>query len=882
MHLKNAKSNFGVAGIVIVLIVLSFLTFNNQQYVIVKEDLMQNIEAQNLGFSHLRTLVDTGEGQRAYSSLSKLKGVIGKIPEMIKYKLSGGTDFERIDIEIDFLEYAKILKDRERAIQDQILTNPTKVKSVLKFQGKDYKARVRLKGDLHHHWDSKLRLSLRVELKGGKNIFGFSNFSIHKPRERKHPYDYAFQSMVRDTGNLASVHKFAHIFVNGEDWGIMDIEEHMSKEFVEKQNKKSTILFRFSNEDLWRYGRDSKNPYRGYRLSDSNLYSRVYDKKTLQDEQNRKIYSYISKKTFTKDINLYDIEAFSNALITTLAWNNTHTLADTNSRYYFNPYTLKIEPVTADQGSWWTNEGSSHLEINEKYLQIITSDIFKENLPKNIERISKIVLEIDDYLSFNDSLFPVDIKKNTSFVKNQMKKIINNQKEYVLYPLTQKDINNRLENPSNVSFLQGMTVDLSSNQAPPSAEQASEFPEHIYIRHNFDGSLEIHNLIQDNVVIKNIYYDGMSVNSDNQIIITSYKTKPQPTIINTEYTGIQDNKFSVTTEYQGFTRTSQNTVTLYSDNIRNPLLVNNENKFNFLTNLNDLEYEIKKGVWNVNSPIVINGDLKISPGAKLQFSKDAYIIIKGSLNAIGTELNPIHLSAIESTWKGLYVLNASKKSFLKHVMISDLSATEDDLLKLTGGLTFYKSDVLIENIRIQNVQAEDALNIVESKFILNAVVVKDTISDGLDSDFSDGTILNSEFSGIGGDALDFSGSVVSINKTKVFDTRDKAVSGGEKSTLTVSDSSFFEIGVGIASKDGSFVTVADTEILDYQLHGAMAYRKKSFYDMPSLIINDTVISGAANQPYMRESGASMIVNGLEVAETQINVENLYESEVMSK
>ena len=310
MHLKNAKPNFSVAAIISALILLSFLTLNKQQFQIAIEDLRQKIEAQDLGFSHLRTLIDTGDGQRAYSSFAKIKAVISKIPEMIKYKLSGGTEFERIDIEIDFLEYAKILKDRERAIQDQILTNPTKVKSVLKFQGKKYKARVRLKGDLHHHWDSKLRLSLRVELKGGKNIFGFSNFSIHKARERKHPYDYAFQSIVRDTGNLASVHKFAHIFVNGEDWGIMDIEEHMSKEFVEKQNKKNTILFRFANEDIWHYGKNSKNPYLGYRLSDSNLYSRVYDKKTLQDEQNRKIYSYISKKSFTKDINLYDIEAF--------------------------------------------------------------------------------------------------------------------------------------------------------------------------------------------------------------------------------------------------------------------------------------------------------------------------------------------------------------------------------------------------------------------------------------------------------------------------------------------------------------------------------------------------------------------------------------------
>jgi len=274
--------------------------------------------------------------------------------------------------------------------------------------------------------------------------------------------------------------------------------------------------------------------------------------------------------------------------------------------------------------------------------------------------------------------------------------------------------------------------------------------------------------------------------------------------------------------------------------------------------------------------------LKIAPGVKLQFSKDAYMIIKGSLNAIGTKSNPISLSGITDSWKGVYVLNANKQSHLKNVMISDLAALEDDLLKLTGGLTFYKSDVHIENLNIQNVVAEDALNIVKSKFILDSVTVKDAISDGLDSDFSDGSVLNSEFSGIGGDALDFSGSVVLIDKTKVFDTRDKAVSGGEKSTLTVSDSSFFDIGVGVASKDGSYVTVSGSQILDYQLHGAMAYRKKSFYKMPTLSVIDSVISGGDNQPYMRELGASMSVDGVEVTESQVSVENLYETEVMSK
>ena len=55
---------------------------------------------------------------------------------------------------------------------------------------------------------------------------------------RQFPFDHVFQSLMRRLGNLSSVHKYAHVFVNGESWGIMNLEEHVSKEFLEKQGKK--------------------------------------------------------------------------------------------------------------------------------------------------------------------------------------------------------------------------------------------------------------------------------------------------------------------------------------------------------------------------------------------------------------------------------------------------------------------------------------------------------------------------------------------------------------------------------------------------------------------------------------------------------------------
>ena len=50
----------------------------------------------------------------------------------------------------------------------------------------------------------------------GKTIFDLKLFSSKAKSESIHMI--TFQSIIRETGNLASTHQFAHVFVNGENW----------------------------------------------------------------------------------------------------------------------------------------------------------------------------------------------------------------------------------------------------------------------------------------------------------------------------------------------------------------------------------------------------------------------------------------------------------------------------------------------------------------------------------------------------------------------------------------------------------------------------------------------------------------------------------------
>jgi hypothetical protein len=215
-------------------------------------------------------------------------------------------------------------------------------------------------------------------------------------------------------------------------------------------------------------------------------------------------------------------------------------------------------------------------------------------------------------------------------------------------------------------------------------------------------------------------------------------------------------------------------------------------------------------------------------------------------------------------------LEGERASKLRNVVIRNTSALQDGLLDLTGAVTFYNTVVALDGVRFEGTRAEDALNLVQTPFTARHVEISDTVSDGIDFDFSDGFIGASKFLNVGGDALDFSGSRVTIDDVVARGVKDKAVSVGEASFVNVTNSDFSDVGVGIASKDGSRA----------ELHAAMTYIKKDFYGTPSLSIDNSTING--REPYSRQEGTALRVDDIDVEAVRLDVDELYSVGVMRK
>ena len=240
--------------------------------------------------------------------------IFSSLPYVLKYKLSGNA-FERFDLDLGYLQWQEILKQANSSKINGALMDSDYVKAKIRFREKIYDAKVRLKGYGNDHREGAKRYSLMVSLSGDKTIFGSSKFAIQKPATRFFPFGYLFQRVVEGTDNLVPTRKYAHIYMNGENWGIMNLEESFTKELLEKQRAKESIIIRFPHEfdkNIWSYNNlNNIEPYHWYRILDQDFNIHLYnDKKYLENPVYRKYFSYIQMESLKSSLDIFDINKF--------------------------------------------------------------------------------------------------------------------------------------------------------------------------------------------------------------------------------------------------------------------------------------------------------------------------------------------------------------------------------------------------------------------------------------------------------------------------------------------------------------------------------------------------------------------------------------------
>ena len=279
-----------------------------------------------------------------------------------------------------------------------------------------------------------------------------------------------------------------------------------------------------------------------------------------------------------------------------------------------------------------------------------------------------------------------------------------------------------------------------------------------------------------------------------------------------------------------------------------------------------------KPIVTISSPLVISSEytFQLSAGTRMDIIEGGKIISHAPLRFLGTKNQPIEIVSSDKRGQGFLILSAKDRSLIRHVVFRDLRNPTHGTWNVTGAVTFYESPVDLNFVTISGNACEDALNIVRTNFVMNNSRIEATQSDAFDGDFVQGTIMNCEFENLGNDAIDVSGSNLIIKNTNVFAAKDKGLSAGEDSQMTITNVEVYDSEIAVAGKDLSIVNINGLKIGNTKL-AFTAFQKKPEFG-PSSIVAKALEMENVEIDYLIEDSSSMIVDGKKI-ETSENVKD---------
>jgi hypothetical protein len=300
-------------------------------------------------FNYLKLKGVQGPSFRANPS-----GYIKAIPVELTKSIFNNIYLKNLEISIGSKQLEKIIHFRNEAFKNKIISSNEKkyIKSSVFFNGNQFKAKIRLKGDWSDHLLGD-KWSIRVKLKDGNYIDGMRKFSLQNPSTRDFQGQALINEMLNEFDIIAPRYSLVNASINGKSIGIMSMLEHFSKELIEYHRRKDSVIIKFDESDLWE-SRINKSTYR----VDSQYGARItlFRKKKIEEDKQFSNYfnaavglmrGFLNGKLSADDV--FDVELMGKFLAINDFWGESHGLIWHNLRYYYNPISAKLEPIGFDQ-----------------------------------------------------------------------------------------------------------------------------------------------------------------------------------------------------------------------------------------------------------------------------------------------------------------------------------------------------------------------------------------------------------------------------------------------------------------------------------------------------------------------------------------------------
>ncbi len=859
-------------------------------------------------------------GLGAYSGkISTLKGygrdvsqILDRLRDLPK-AYSAEPSVPTLILDIKFKNLKKLHDKRAAALAQGFLVKAPDdfVAARVRVGGKSHRVKIRLKGDLPDHYNTE-KWSLRVAVKRGGHIFGMRRFSLQAPKTRQYHGQPLYLDFMRRFGVLAPRYRFVNLWVNGTDIGLMAMEEHFSKELLESQGRRESVILAFDESLAWERwgawdgGHDLESFFHDY------TNARVRPFQSGRVRQSEPLWAdyriaagllrgFVDGRLSASQV--FDVERLGQYLAVAQLWASKHDIGWNNQRFYYNPITARLEPIAFDAKFAYWEPGTFEQLIEIEYplvLRMLADAAVFDSYYRTLMKITEQILEGDlvaDLAKREEALWYHLVQEFPLLEKFPLETL--KRRARTLRAMSRKNLALSLDNPQ-------ARKNALSRASRPLLPPFSQLIHAYRMETGGRPVLELRNAMPDVVEVRSITWVGadgerrpafetvsalqlplrlpgktLDIAAEAHLIpfIAPASKTPLKLVIETRRAGSEE---SVWTE------------AVWSVPALSARPIPAGSVSEALSQHGFLRWEaslrrlvVQPGDWVVAQDLVVpsGAGLEIANGTRLRFKPGTGLIAHGPLYLEGEKGAPVILEGSSGRWQGVVVLQAGSVSRWRHVEVRGTAGIARVGWSLTGGVTFYRSAVEMSSVRLLGHSGEDALNIVSTTFELIDVDIEETASDAFDSDFSSGRIVGGVYRRIGGtsggDGIDVSGSTVSIEGVRFIGVSDKALSVGEGSRVEARGLRIEDAGTGAASKDGSSLVLTDSVIEGSRVAGLMAYQKKPVYGSARLAARAVTITGAETPGALVQTGSELTVDGVRIVARKLNVDRLYNT-VMRK
>lgn len=691
----------------------------------------------------------------------------------------------------------------------------------LSFNGDSFDARIRLKGDwLDHVREDKW--SLRVNLKEG-NVYAARKFSLQFPETRGGENERIFHEELHKRDILTPYYTFVHVVVNKEYWGVFAFEEHFDESLLERNNRPSGPIIKFDEDGFWECQQMS---------------ARLGEKVCVEYPifASSKIRPFGKKKIFRDSVQHM---RFNNGRFILNNWKNGRINLDQLDLKRFAEYYSMCDAFGFYHGLQWHNQ-RFHFRVADGRLEPVAFDCFSE----------------DNSLIGKDFLGRFDEHYSTVYFHEQWF-------NYHLFAF-QEFIELYKESLQNYIDTKGWEIDGISEELRKQLENRADRIK-LFIREEqalpsyypyFDWKLDNPDLVKEySVEFPNNPLPSVQLLAErnkDRLEVTNYHIRPIKIIGYSNDSGIVSLVESIQLEREEmFPFNWENpkkviALTEFGDTLKCKV-ENTTSTIGLNEKAGDWEeYFTKCGeTWCWRSDILIlNKRIELPAGnsfvidnLKLEFLDQGLIVCNGDL------------LLSDSQFKSNGESNVGFRMFgsvleMNNIVFEDFSIPKSDG---NSPIQVIGSVVNLFNVEFRNIDAEDAMNLVDCNVSMKDIRLFNCSSDGLDLDFSRGNMTEIKVFNCLGDGIDVSFSSLDMSEMEISHCRDKGVSVGERSKVVMTGMDISNCTFGIAVKDESVIHVEKSTILECSTQ-LTAFRKKAFFTVGGTVsISDSNIEVALDE-----------------------------------